>query len=83
MARAVAWLRKRASVLLILVVVLAVGGADWWHTIQEGRYFCAVVTAATAHPIPRPADPAANPSRENAFEFYEDFVQLGGRLGCG
>jgi hypothetical protein len=46
------------------------------------REFCAVVTAATQTPVARPADPAANPSREQSYEWYERFVQLGRSLGC-
>lgn len=82
-ASAARWIRARADLLIIIVIVLGVGGANWWHTLAEGREFCAVIEAATASPVPRPADPAANPSRESNYEFYIKFVQLGMRLGCG
>lgn len=82
-AKATAWLRARADLLIIIAIVLGVGGANWWHTIAEGREFCAVVTAATAHRVARPANPAATPGRESSYEFYVKFVQLGQRLGCG
>lgn len=44
--------------------------------------FCQVVRSVTATPVPRPADPAANPSRLNQYEWYERFVSLGRSLGC-
>jgi hypothetical protein len=50
------------------------------HYVDSG--FCQVVTAATATPVSKPADPAANPSREQAYEWYLRFVGLGQRLGC-
>lgn len=46
------------------------------------REFCQVITGVTSVPVPRPADPAANPSREKQYELYEQFVTLGRSLGC-
>lgn len=54
----------------------------WQYDMDSGRKFCDVVTAAIAVPVGRPADPAANPSREHAWQFYEKFVQLHRSLGC-
>ena len=44
--------------------------------------FCQVVTGFTSVPVPRPADPKANPSRVQSYEWYERFVALGRSLGC-
>jgi hypothetical protein len=68
-------------------VVFAIGGGNLLASAHDanatGRKFCAIVQAATAHAVPKPADPAANPSRENAYVFYLKFVKLGRDLGCG
>jgi len=71
--------------LSLLALAVAVFALFWVsHQVNaSGRKFCAVIEAATAHPVPRPADPKANPSRESNYEFYVKFVQLGQRLGCG
>ena len=53
------------------------------HYVNAANHkFCQVVTAATATPVARPANPAANPSREQAWEWYERYAQLGRSLGC-
>lgn len=79
-----AWLRRRVEPRDVVMVLLI--GACLAFTVHyvrsTEREFCAVVTGVTAVPVPRPADPGANPSREQAFEWYERFVTLGRNLGC-
>lgn len=76
--RAVAWMFVVATAMSAISVFISV------HQIDASEHkFCAVISAATAHPVPRPVDPKANPSRENAYAFYQDFVRLGDQLGCG
>lgn len=76
--------RRAYVVLVLLSVLLSVTSIAF--TVVYVRYveheFCAVVTAATATPVQRPADPSANPSREQSWEWYERFVLLGRHLGC-
>jgi hypothetical protein len=50
---------------------------------QSQRNWCETMNLLTAHPVPRPASPKADPSREQAYIYYEDFVNLRARLGCG
>lgn len=52
------------------------------YVAASNHKFCQVISGVTAVPVPRPADPAANPSREKQFELYEQFVSLGHSLGC-
>ena len=72
--------------LLVLLLVLAVG-VNYWLTIQTVRQttgqWCDTLDLLTRNKIPQPADPAANPSREEAYQLYTDFMQLKGRFGCG
>lgn len=44
--------------------------------------WCQVVTTITAIPVPKPAHPEADQSRERAYEFYIEFVDLKRSLGC-
>jgi hypothetical protein len=43
---------------------------------------CAAFTLLTARPVLRPAHPSANPSREQAYEFYEDMIQVERNYRC-
>lgn len=44
--------------------------------------WCDTLTLLTARPVPKPADPKANPSREQNYQFYETLVHLRDRFGC-
>jgi hypothetical protein len=37
---------------------------------EKVRNECAALNLLTARPVPKPADPAANPSRQTNYEFY-------------
>lgn len=68
-----------------VVIVLLVAGCllfTWEYVHATERKFCDVVSAVITVPAPRPADPAANPSRERAWQFYEQFARLHSSLGC-
>ena len=52
------------------------------YVAASNHKFCQVVSGVTAVPVTKPADPAANPSRENQWEWYERFVRLDRDLGC-
>lgn len=83
-ARALAW--ARARVRWKDVVVVALVGASMLFTVtyvqDTNREFCQVITAATQPPVAKPANPAANPSRVQAYQWYLRFAALGQRLGC-
>jgi cyanate lyase len=38
------------------------------------QHECTALELLTATPVPKPADPAANPSRETTYKFYEALV---------
>jgi hypothetical protein len=82
--RGLSRIQGRAVVVLFLLAAVF-GVSNWWWTdIQiaaNNHKFCQVVSGIV--PVPRPADPAANPSRETAYEQYERFADLGRSLGCG
>lgn len=82
--RAWDWVRPRVRWRDVVMVALV--GASILFTVtyvrSTEREFCQVISGVTEVAVPRPADPAANPSREKQYELYMKFVSLGGRLGC-
>ena len=81
-----AWVRKHADLIVLLAVVIGLAGLNliWTaHQVTASQHqWCSTLDLLTARPVPRPADVAANPSRENAWILYSDFVDLRDRLGC-
>lgn len=79
-------MRGRYAFVALAVLALALSGACLLFTVHyvgaNDRKFCDVITGFTVTPVQRPADPAANPSREMSWEWYERFVRLGRGLGC-
>jgi hypothetical protein len=77
--------RRAVAVLFVLMVMLA--AANLFFTASEVRSsnakWCDTIALLTSRPVPRPADPRANPSRAQAYVLYSDFVTLRHRLGCG
>lgn len=82
----------RAVLALFLIAailgVTAVVGISSLHSqirgaVQQNNHrWCATLQLLSAHPVARPADPAANPSRENAYVFYINLLQLRSEFGC-
>jgi hypothetical protein len=77
-------LQGRAVVVLFVISVALSAFALFWvsHAVNVNNHkFCSVVTTLGA-PVPRPADPKANPSREHQYTTYVKAVRLGRSLGC-
>jgi len=75
------WRRAIRDWLPMLIAVTSIAfTVIYVHVVN--REFCQVVTGFTAVRVEQPTDPAANPSRENNWEWYERFVALGRSLGC-
>ena len=49
---------------------------------QYAQHGCAALGLLTAKPVPKPSDPAANPSRETTYEFYEAILFWERADGC-
>ncbi len=70
---------------LVVLIVLGSGANLLWtsHAIQQNNHnWCDALSLLTRRPVPRPADPATNPSREGQYEFYLTLVVLKHRQGC-
>lgn len=75
-----------ASVLFIGGLVLAfafTAGFVVWQINAAQQTWCQTLDLLTAHPVAKPTNPAANPSRVTAYRLYNDFVTQRERIGCG
>lgn len=82
LARAWAWTKSRRSG-LVVVALFAASLLYTAHAVStDDHKWCAAMTLLTSKPVPKPANPKANPSREQNYQGYETFVQLKHRLGC-
>jgi hypothetical protein len=62
-----------SAALLAVMVVGAQAGSYLLslHALRQSQaQLCTVFEDLTADPVPRPADPAANPSRERQYRWY-------------
>ena len=77
---------RRAKAWGLAVLIAALVGLNLLYTAyavsSDDHKWCAAMTLLTAHPVPKPADPKANPSRAQTYQFYVTFVQLKRNLGC-
>jgi hypothetical protein len=70
---------------LVVIVVAAIAGAyllTAWQINRADQQWCNVINLLISHPVPKPADPAANPSRVQTYELYEDFVTVQHQFRC-
>lgn len=78
-----ATLRSVAVLVLLAVLLTAASLVFTAHYVStDDRKWCAAMTLLTAKPVPKPADPKANPSRQQNWLFYETFLTLRRNLGC-
>lgn len=74
---------NRLRILLSVLVVIAGLGlsiagsyALALHALDQSEHsLCPAFDLLTRHPVPAPTDPAGNPSREQGYQLYQDFVQ--------
>jgi hypothetical protein len=77
----------RHAVVFLFVLSLVFAATNLFYTTAQVRVsnhrWCDTLTLLTARPVPKPASPAANPSRQQSYVLYTDFVRLRHQLGCG
>lgn len=79
------WRYAVAAALVLVLLVLAVAASLWLSSAAIGaseRKWCGTLALLTARPVPRPADPAANPARQENYLFWLDLVRLKRDYGC-
>jgi hypothetical protein len=75
------WWVSIACVLMVFAMVVPIG-VGIWFTIQQERHACQALDLIVAHPIPKPADPTTNPSREANYQFYQAILTWHNQNGC-
>jgi hypothetical protein len=76
---------RRAYIVLAAFMVLLTFAAFTFSVVQNHileHKFCQLVDASIQNPVPKPADPKANPSREKLYEDYVIVATLDRNLGC-
>lgn len=74
-----------ASLVIVVMFAASIAGsyALGLHALRQSQsHWCTTLTLLTSRPVTRPADPAANPSRENAWLFYVHLRELEHDFGC-
>lgn len=81
--RGAVWALVLGAVSLLLFIGLTVGYTTYSVRHSQGEW-CATLALLTAHPVPNPGPSAAakNPSREDAYILYKNFVTLSKDFGC-
>jgi hypothetical protein len=76
-------------IISVTVVIIGLGGllgGSWFLGLyalhQNNQNWCSALEILTATKVDAPADPAANPSRVQAYKLYTDFMTLESRFGC-
>jgi hypothetical protein len=78
---------KAGLAVALLVLLLVIGLATEWIMItsvisHSNAQWCDTLSLLTSRPVPKPADPASNPSRAGQYQLYEDFVHIKAKFGC-
>lgn len=56
--------------------------AEQTEVRNDDHQWCSALDVLTAHKLPYPADPKANPSRVESYQLQQDFLRIGRRFGC-
>ena len=75
-------LRYVLAVAVVLAAIAIPVGISYYLSIRLERSWCATLNLLTSHPVPSPANPSANPSRVQTYEFYIDLVRQRDQYGC-
>lgn len=73
----------------VLIAILFTGGVGGSYVLglvalhHSQAQLCTAFELLTARPVPRPPDPASNPSREQNYQFYLTLKQIESAYHCG
>lgn len=74
------------SMIFLFALSFLLSAGSYWLAASAVRSsnhrWCSTLGLLTSKPVPRPADPKANPSRENAYVFYAHLKTLERDFGC-
>jgi hypothetical protein len=82
------WWIALGCVLLVIAMGVPIGITLWYANMNRTAirdseaHACQALQLLTAIPAPKPADPAANPSRELNYRFHAALVYWAHASGC-
>lgn len=74
-----------AIVVVVTGIVAALSGAyglSVYAVGQSQHNWCSALIILTRNPVPKPANPTANPSRETTYQFYLSLLELEQHFNC-
>lgn len=72
-----------AFMALLVVAGLALDYGLTLHALSmNNSHWCDTLNLLTSVKVPQPPNPGANPSREQAYLLFDDFVRLHSQFGC-
>lgn len=78
--------RYAISVALVLCCLVAAIGTSFGLAevaiYRSQHQWCDTLRILASAPVAKPADPGKNPSRENDYRLYEDFLKVKSQFGC-
>jgi hypothetical protein len=69
--------------IFVLLATVACYLFIYYQVTLSQHHWCDALSTLTQNPVPKPVDAAANPSREEGYILYQEFLQLKGDFGCG
>lgn len=79
-------MKERRAYIVLVAVSLVIGCLSILASLKfvsdSDHKFCQIVNAVNKIPVQKPANPAKDPSREQAWEFHLLYISLGRSLGC-
>ena len=78
----------QATLSTFLAIALLFGGLATTYALARqaidtsNHRWCAALELLTVNRVPKPSNPKANPSRETAYQGYQDFLLLRHQFGC-
>jgi cytochrome oxidase assembly protein ShyY1 len=76
-----AWTVAGLMLLMSASVVISIVLTRWQVEHSQVQW-CDTLRLLTSHPVPKPSDPAVNPSRYQDYQYYQNFLTLRRRFGC-
>ena len=77
---------SRQLVMFALSLIAAIGlcfAFTWWQVGNSERHWCEALQTLTQHKVLKPGNPKANPSRQEGYILYTEFLKIRGEFGCG
>jgi hypothetical protein len=74
---------ERWAYVVLVLICMSLSMAVLQQEIRsDDMKFCEILQTSISVPVPKPADPSADPDAERDWKHYRNKVELSQRLGC-